>query len=202
MASLGLHVNRDGDVPLGTQLAWQIQALITSGRLQPGERLPSVRTLAEVAEVNVNTVRSVYDRLEGDGFVHTQHGRGTFVAESIPQIDPRSLATRQAYAGAADVNRRDLREQIAGLEAELSAHVTEPGPRRSENRPRVLTTEELAEVRDELVQRLEQIDAMREDLVDLLASLRTAMGEDELAPAPARNKPHLRASHGPRPATS
>ena len=201
MASLGLHVNRDGDVPLGTQLAWQIQALITGGRLQPGERLPSVRMLAEVAEVNVNTVRSVYERLEGEGFVHTQHGRGTFVAESIPRIDPRSLATRQAYAGA-DVNRRDLREQIATLEAELSAHVTEPGPRRSEVRPRVLTTEELAEVRDELVQRLEQIDAMREDLVDLLASLRTAMGEDELAPAPARNKPHLRASHGPRPATS
>ena len=204
MASLGLHVNRDGDVPVGTQLAWQIQALITGGRLQPGEQLPSVRRLAEVAGVNVNTVRSVYERLEGEGFVHTHHGRGTFVAESIPDIDPRALATRQAYAGAADVSRRDLREQIAGLEAELSAHVTEPGPtsRRSEDRPRMLTTEELAEVRDELVERLAQLDEMRDDLVGLLASLRTAMGEtEETAPARA-NKPHLRATHGPRPATS
>src|SRR4051812_27316694 len=201
MEQLGLHVNRNGDVPVATQLAWQIQALIANGRLQPGEQLPSVRRLAEVAGVNVNTVRSVYERLEGEGFVHTHHGRGTFVAESVPQVDPRALATRQAYAGTADVSRRDLREQIAGLEAELSVHVTEPGPRSGEVRPRVLTTEELAEIRDELVQRLEQIDVMRDDLVGLLASLRTAMGEDELAPAPARNKPHLRASHGPRPAT-
>ncbi len=203
MSTLGLHVNRDGDVPVGTQLAWQIQALITGGRLHSGEQLPSVRRLAEVVGVNVNTVRSVYDRLEGEGFVHTHHGRGTFVAESIPQVDPRALATRQAYARSADVNRRDLREQIAGLEAELSAHVTEPGPasRRSEDRPRILSTDELAEVRDELVERLAQLDAMREDLVELLGSLRTAMGETRETAAARTNKPHLRATHRPRPAT-
>ena len=199
MAWLDLHVDRDGDVPLGTQLAWQIQALITSGRLQPGERLPSVRRLAEVAGVNVNTVRSVYERLEGESFVHTHHGRGTFVAENIPQVDPRSVAVR-VYGDAGGVSRRDLRAQITSLEAQLSAHVTGPGSRRSEDRPRVLTTEELAGVRDELVERLEQIDAMRDDLVGLLAALRTAMGEDDTAPARAA-KPHLRATHGPRPAT-
>jgi DNA-binding transcriptional regulator YhcF (GntR family) len=198
MAWLELHVNRDGDIPLGTQLAWQIQALITSGRLQPGERLPSVRRLAEVAGVNVNTVRSVYERLEGEGFVHTHHGRGSFVAENVPQVDPRAIAAR-AYAGAGS-SRTELRDQIASLEAELSAHVTEPGPRRREDRPRVLTTDELAQVRDELVQRLEQIDAMRDDLVGLLAALRTAMGEDDVAAARA-SKPHLRATHRPRPAT-
>src|SRR3954447_18367551 len=148
MDTWALHVNRDGDVPVGTQLAWQIQALITGGRLQPGEQLPSVRRLAEVAGVNVNTVRSVYERLEGEGLLHTQHGRGTFVADNVPQVDPRAAAAR-VYAGSGDVSRKDLREQIAGLEAQLSAHVTGPGLRRSENSPRVLTTEELAEVRDE-----------------------------------------------------
>jgi DNA-binding transcriptional regulator YhcF (GntR family) len=177
MATLGLHVNRDGDVPLGTQLAWQIQALITSGRLQAGERLPSVRSLAEVVGVNVNTVRSVYERLEGEGFVHTHHGRGTFVAENVPQVDPRAVAARVYAATPAD--RGGLKDQISELEAQLSAHVTGPGPRRSENRARVLSTEELAEVRDELVERLEQLDAVRDDLVELLASLRIAMGEDE-----------------------
>jgi DNA-binding transcriptional regulator YhcF (GntR family) len=200
MAWLELHVDRDGDVPLGTQLAWQIQALITSGRLQPGERLPSVRRLAEVAGVNVNTVRSVYERLEGESFVRTHHGRGTFVAENIPQVDPRSVAVR-VYGDAGGVSRRDLREQITSLEAQLSAHVIGPGSRRSEDRPRVLTTEELAGVRDELVERLDQIDAMRDDLVGLLAALRTAMGEEDATPARSA-KPHLRATHNPRTATS
>lgn len=201
MASLGLQVNRDGDVPVGTQLAWQIQALITSGRLQRGEQLPSVRRLADVAGVNVNTVRSVYERLEGEGFVRTHHGRGTFVADNVPQLDPRAVAAR-VYAGSGDVSRKDLHEQIAGLEAQLSAHVTGPGSRRSESRPRVLTTEELAEVRDELVQRLEQLDAMRDDLVGLLASLRTAMGEPEPAPSGAERRARKSAARRPRPATS
>jgi DNA-binding transcriptional regulator YhcF (GntR family) len=200
MASLGLHVNRDGDVPVGTQLAWQIQALITSGRLQRGEQLPSVRRLADVAGVNVNTVRSVYERLEGEGFVHTHHGRGTFVADNVPQLDPRAVAAR-VYAGSGDVSRKVLHDQIAGLEAQLSAHVTGPGSRRSESGPRVLTTEELAEVRDELVQRLEQLDAMRDDLVGLLASLRTAMGEPEPAPAGPERRARKSTGRRPRPAT-
>src|SRR3954447_23359254 len=124
-------LNRDGDVPLGTQLAWQVQALIVNGRLRPGEQLPSVRRLADVAGVNVNTMRSVYERLEGEGFVRTHHSRGTFVAHNVPRLAPRAGAGR-ACAGSGDVSRKDLHEQIAGLEAQLSAHVTGPGSRRSE----------------------------------------------------------------------
>src|SRR5438045_528578 len=182
MGVLDLQVNRDGGVPVGTQLAWQIQALIVNGRLQPGERLPSVRRLAEVAGVNVNTVRSVYDRLEGEGFVVTQHGRGSFVAENVPQVDPRAVEAR-VYAGSGALpSRAELKDQISALEAELSAQVPIAAPTtRRLGAPRVLTTEELAAVRDDLVARLDQLDAVRDDLVELLASIRTARGE-QLAP--------------------
>src|SRR4051794_38937651 len=162
MGALDLHVNRDGEVPVSTQLAWQLQALITGGRLQPGERLPSVRRLAEVAGVNVNTVRAVYDRLEGEGFVLTQHGRGTFVAENVPQLDPGGMAARLYAQGSAPPSRDELKSQISVLESQLSAHVTPAAPRRSGAAgPRVLTTEELAEGRGDLMQRLGQVDAMR-----------------------------------------
>src|SRR4051794_18229002 len=127
MDALGLHVNRDGDVPLATQLAWQIQALIVNGRLRAGEQLPSVRRLAEVAGVNVNTVRAVYERLEGEGFVVTQHGRGTFVAENVPQVDPQAVVAR-VYAGGGQATREELKEQISALEGHLSAHLA-PGSR-------------------------------------------------------------------------
>src|SRR4051812_49319264 len=166
MAALGLQVDRDGDIPVGTQLAWQIQALITDGRLQPGEQLPSVRRLADAAAVNVNTIRSVYERLEGEGFIRTEHGRGSFVSESVPQLDPRAA---RVYASD---DRGDLREQISALEAELVAHGPQaPAQRTSSKGPRVLSTGELVEVRDELLTRLQQLDQMREDLVEVLGSI-------------------------------
>ena len=200
MDALGLKVNRNGDVPVGTQLAWQIESLIANGRLRPGEQLPSVRGLAEVAGVNVNTVRSVYARLEGEGFVVTQHGRGTFVADNVPQVDPRAAAAR-VLAGSGPSTRSELKEQISALEAHLSAHAAPVSPRRGGKAPRVLSTEELAQVRDELVDRLEALDAMRDDLVDLLASLRLAMGEgaDDASArqkAPARERKSLKPAPG------
>jgi DNA-binding transcriptional regulator YhcF (GntR family) len=180
-------LNRDGDVPLGTQLAWQVQALIVNGRLRPGEQLPSVRRLAQVAGVNVNTVRAVYERLEGEGFVTTEHGRGTFVAENVPQVDPRTVAAR-VHAGSGRPTRAELKDQISALEGQLSAHPTAtPSGRRRAPGPRVLDDDELAQVRDDLVARLEDLDAMRDELVGMLASLRMAMGEEE-APA-GRSRP-------------
>src|SRR5438477_1304974 len=146
-----LQVNRDGDVPVGTQLAWQIQALIVNGHLLPGEQLPSVRRLAEVAGVNVNTVRSVYERLEGEGFVVTRHGRGSFVAENVPQLDPTEAAARVLAGSAAEPSRDELKQQISALGARLSVHAASSAAKRTAARPRLLTTEELATVRDELV---------------------------------------------------
>jgi len=184
VAALGLQVDRNGDIPVGTQLAWQIQALITEGRLLPGERLPSVRRLAEAAGVNVNTIRSVYERLEGEGFIRTEHGRGSFVADNVPQLDPRAAAVR-VYAP----DRSGLREQITALEAELVAHGTPaPSTRRSDG-PRVLSTDELAAIRDDLAARLEQLDAMRDDLVEVLGSIRAAIGDDDPLAETARPQP-------------
>jgi hypothetical protein len=71
-------------------------------------------------------------------------------------------------------------------------------PRRSEG-PRVLSNEELVAIRDELAARLEQLDAMRDDLVEVLASIRTAIGSD----VPERTaSAEGRRVKRPRPATS
>lgn len=105
-----IRVDRDSDVPLGTQLAWRLRALIATGRLAPGERLPGVRELAEGAGVNVNTVRAVYARLEEQGLLRSEHGRGTFVAAgAAEQADlARVAAAAAAAARDAGLDPRDL----------------------------------------------------------------------------------------------
>lgn len=89
-------------VPVGLQLTWRLRALIVTGQLASGERLPSFRRLAEWAGVNLNTVRAVYEGLEREGLVVSRQGQGTFVADGVeaaPQLESIAAeALRQARA--------------------------------------------------------------------------------------------------------
>src|SRR3954465_2402785 len=80
-----LDVERDSDVPISTQIYWQLAYQIDSGRLLPGARLPPVRELGAALRVNPNTIRAVYRRLADAGYVTSRHGAGTHVAERPPQ---------------------------------------------------------------------------------------------------------------------
>jgi DNA-binding transcriptional regulator YhcF (GntR family) len=80
----GLDVARDSDVPISTQLYWQLAYQVDTGRLHPGARLPTVRELGAMLRVNPNTVRAVYRRLAEAGYVVSRHGAGTRVAARPP----------------------------------------------------------------------------------------------------------------------
>jgi GntR family transcriptional regulator len=153
--SLQGRVDRESGVPLGTQLAERIRAAVAGGHLTEGERLPSVRELAESAGVNVNTVRATYARLEADGAVRSEHGRGTFVA------------------GASAPSRRQVRDQIAALEATLARLPPPPIAGRETRAPgaALLSTEELLDVRDRLLTRLQQLDSERTALIESFEQL-------------------------------
>src|SRR3954470_24459277 len=89
------------ELPVGVQLSWRLRALIATGRLAAGERLPSFRRLAEGGGVNGNTVRAVYAGLEDAGLVVSRQGQGTFVAE-------RTEASPELEEIAAEALRRTL----------------------------------------------------------------------------------------------
>ena len=55
---------------------------ILSGRYGAGDRIPSVRELSEMLEVNTNTVVRAYDQLTRQGIVFTRRGMGYFVSEN------------------------------------------------------------------------------------------------------------------------
>jgi GntR family transcriptional regulator len=88
-----LDVERDSDVPISTQIFWQLAYQIESGRLQPGERLAPVRELGAALRVNPNTIRAVYRRLADAGYVASRHGAGTVVADRpVHRRRPEALA--------------------------------------------------------------------------------------------------------------
>lgn len=82
--SQALDIERDSDLPISTQIFWQVAYQIESGRLQPGTRLPPVRELGAALRVNPNTVRGVYRRLADAGYVEGRHGAGTHVVDRPP----------------------------------------------------------------------------------------------------------------------
>ena len=66
--------------PLYQQIKEQIRGGILRKELKEGEKLPSIRKLANDLQVSVLTTKRVYDELESEGFIVTQVGKGSFVA--------------------------------------------------------------------------------------------------------------------------
>lgn len=81
--------------PLYAQLERAIRVSIATGRLRPGDKLPTVRQLAVDLRINANTVAKVYGELERAGVLETQRGVGTFVLEVGSQAASLSDRERQ-----------------------------------------------------------------------------------------------------------
>jgi DNA-binding transcriptional regulator YhcF (GntR family) len=128
-ASGALDVERDSDVPISTQIYWQLAYQIDSGRLLPGARLAPVRELGAALRVNPNTIRAVYRRLADAGYVTSRHGAGTRVADRPPQ-----RRGAEALAGiVAEMLRRASQagfspEEVAAATFAAASERKRPGP--------------------------------------------------------------------------
>ena len=79
--------------PIYAQLERGLRAAIASGRLRPGDQLPTVRQLAVDLRVNANTVARVYGELERAGVLETRRGVGSFIS-AAGRADARSAAEK------------------------------------------------------------------------------------------------------------
>lgn len=75
-----IQVDHESGVPLYAQIIEKIKHLVATGRLKPGDQLPTIRQLAVDLRVNPNTVVHAYHELGSQGVISTQQGRGTFIA--------------------------------------------------------------------------------------------------------------------------
>ena len=84
----------DTGVPIYVQLREQFLRAIGSGRLEPGDQMPTMRQVAVAMKIDLNTVRHAYEDLERMGAVVLVRGRGSFVSATPPVLD----ATAQTAA--------------------------------------------------------------------------------------------------------
>ena len=73
-------------LPIYLQVANNIKRDIVTGKLQLGEKLPSVRDLAIAYTINPNTVSRVYKELEMEDVCFTRRGMGTFVTQDPEKV--------------------------------------------------------------------------------------------------------------------
>lgn len=93
-----LTVDPRSAVPPFEQVRVQLLALVSSGELAPGTRLPTVRRLAEDLGIAPNTVARTYRELETDGIIQTRGRHGSFVAAHGDPAERQAQEAAAAYA--------------------------------------------------------------------------------------------------------
>ena len=87
-----VHLQPESHVPLYIQLRDQLRALVNTGDLRHGDRIPASRELAMQLGVHRTTVANAYAELESEGLIRGHVGRGTFICgESEGQKIPPAL---------------------------------------------------------------------------------------------------------------
>jgi GntR family transcriptional regulator len=175
--------DHDDELPVGVQLAWRLRALIATGRLGAGERLPSFRQLAGWAGVNLNTVRAVYEGLEAEGLVVSHQGQGTFVAAGVaatPELEEiaADALERAREAGLSPRELAVVAMACASIDPAPEPVTTPPG-----ELPDLDEESEAIEVRHELRRQIARLEA------ELASYTRDLTGE--LPTAPRRAEPHV-----------
>jgi len=105
-------------LPIYEQLYQSIIKMTAVGAFDPGEPLPSVRSVAQELGVNPNTVQKAYQMLERDGIIHTVPGKGSFISESNSAINRQrelvfqKLKETVRIAVECGINEAELKEHI------------------------------------------------------------------------------------------
>jgi GntR family transcriptional regulator len=135
---MNLKLDFRSGIPIYMQVVEQIKEMIASEQLRPGDQLPTVRALALDLRINFNTVARAYRILDENGFISTQHGRGTYILEmpspevlekvrqqSLEDLTRRFLADAESLGITPEKLIDVLKEQAAKWKNEKAAEETD-----------------------------------------------------------------------------
>ncbi len=83
---LWFKIDFHSGIPVYQQIIAQIKAAIISGKIKAEEPLPSIRELAKELNINPNTAARAYRDLEGEGYIYSRPGVGSFISGHNEQV--------------------------------------------------------------------------------------------------------------------
>ena len=112
--------------PIYEQVKDGLRRLMVTGAIREGEKLPSVRAMASALAINPNTIQRAYEALEGEGYVYSVPGKGSFAAphtgvdqgrrERLFQVFDQAAAELLFLGVPAGTLRARIREKEGGRE--------------------------------------------------------------------------------------
>ena len=75
----------ESKTPIYQQLRDQIVVRIAEGKLTPGEKLPTIRALADESGINMMTVSKAYQMLNNEGYIVTDRRKGTLISNKAKE---------------------------------------------------------------------------------------------------------------------
>jgi GntR family transcriptional regulator / MocR family aminotransferase len=106
-----------GRAALHRQIYDHFRTAIANGQLRPGDRLPSVRGLAQQLTVARGTVDTAYAMLAGEGYIVARRALGTAVSPALPSPAKGNAGERRIAPALQGETRRELRPFQLGLPA-------------------------------------------------------------------------------------
>ncbi|MFI5491386.1 GntR family transcriptional regulator [Actinoplanes sp. NPDC051859] len=125
---IAFRIDRRSGTAVYAQLVQQVRQAIRTGRLVPGDRLPTAREVSERNGINPNTVLRAYRDLEVAGLVEPRQGSGTFVRDALPQPQVDVTELRQELtqwvqrARTAGLDATDIHALVADVTAQEDPH--------------------------------------------------------------------------------
>lgn len=117
---MDIIISNASNKPIYEQIVDQVKTLVLKGDLAEGEKLPSIRALANGLQISVITTKRAYAELENQGFIETVQGKGTFVAggnaeflheQQLREVE-NTLATAVRQAKDANLSGKELHDLL------------------------------------------------------------------------------------------
>jgi GntR family transcriptional regulator len=109
-----IHIDYNSGDPINRQVIAQIKWMVVSGKLQPGNKLPSIRELARTLKINPTTVTRIYNDLAHNGVIVLRQGQGAFVSDqtvSLPEKEVTRVVAEKARTLLVEGIRLGLRKK-------------------------------------------------------------------------------------------